>query len=45
MIPKILHFIWFGPLDVPMKIINTWKKTHEDYEIRIWDEKIGRAHV
>ena len=39
MIPKILHFIWFGKLKIPMKIIDSWKKLHPDYEIKIWNEK------
>lgn len=41
MIPKIIHYCWFGgkklPLDV-IKCIDTWKKYCPDYEIRRWDE-------
>lgn len=39
MIPKIIHFIWFGPLPVPSHIIETWSEKHPDYEIKVWNEK------
>lgn len=55
MIPKIIHYCWFGSADIPekdLKCIESWKKFCPDYEIRRWDErnyditkKIGRAHV
>ncbi len=41
MIPKIIHFCWFGNNPYPDKIqecIDTWKKNLPDYEIRRWDE-------
>ena len=37
MIPKILHFIWLGNLDIPT-CVNTWITTHTDWDIHIWDE-------
>lgn len=41
MIPKIIHYCWFGgkplPADV-LKCIKTWKKYCPDYEIIRWDE-------
>ncbi len=41
MIPKIIHYCWFGgkplPTDVK-KCIETWKKYCPDYEIKRWDE-------
>lgn len=40
MIPKIIHYIWFGgekPQDV-LDCIETWKKVCPDYEIWEWDE-------
>lgn len=41
MIPKIIHYCWFGgkalPSDV-LKCIETWKKYCPDYEIKRWDE-------
>ena len=38
-IPKKLHFIWLGELNIPMNIINTWKQYHADWEIKIWTDK------
>jgi mannosyltransferase OCH1-like enzyme len=38
MIPKILHFIWFGP-EVPgwvQKNIEAARKLHSDWELRVW---------
>lgn len=39
MIPKILHFIWFGKIKVPQKIIDSWKSFHKDYDIKVWNEE------
>ena len=41
MIPKIIHYCWFGdkPLsDLAKKCIESWQKYCPDYEIRKWDE-------
>ena len=41
MIPKIIHYCWFGgnPLtELANKCIESWKKYCPDYEIRRWDE-------
>lgn len=41
MIPKILHYCWFGGKPLPMeakKMIDTWKKNCPDYEIKGWNE-------
>lgn len=41
MIPKIIHYCWFGgnPLpDLAKKCIASWKKYLPDYEIREWNE-------
>lgn len=41
MIPKIIHYCWFGrnPLpDSAKKCIASWKKFFPDYEIREWNE-------
>ena len=41
MIPKVIHYCWFGnnplPFDVK-KCIDSWKKMCPDYEIKRWDE-------
>ena len=41
MIPKIIHYCWFGgsplPLDVE-NMISTWKRQCPDYEIKRWNE-------
>lgn len=41
MIPKIVHYIWFGGRPFPEKIqrcINSWKKYLQDYNFMLWDE-------
>lgn len=41
MIPKIVHYIWFGGKPYPEKIkrcINSWKKQLPDYQFIRWDE-------
>ena len=41
MIPKVIHYCWFGrnpkPKDV-LDYIETWKKHNPDYEIKEWNE-------
>ena len=41
MIPKIIHYCWFGSNPLPelaIKCINSWKKFFPDYEIKEWNE-------
>ena len=41
MIPKIIHYCWFGRGQMPelaQKCIASWKKYFPDYEIREWNE-------
>ena len=41
MIPKVIHYCWFGGKPLPesaLKCISSWKKFLPDYEIRRWDE-------
>lgn len=41
MIPKIIHYCWFGKSEIPdnlKKCIESWKRIMPDYEIRRWDE-------
>lgn len=41
MIPKIIHYCWFGRNPKPQKVIEyieTWKKFCPDYEIKEWNE-------
>lgn len=41
MIPKIIHYCWFGGKPLPksaVKCINSWKKFFPDYEIKEWNE-------
>ena len=41
MIPKVIHYCWFGGNQLPKdaeKYINSWKKFLPDYEIKRWDE-------
>ena len=42
MIPKIVHFIWFGGNPYPKKIqhcIDSWHKRLPDYEFKLWNEE------
>ena len=41
MIPKIIHYCWFGGAEKPklaQKCIESWKRFCPDYEIREWNE-------
>ena len=41
MIPKIIHYCWFGGNPLPestVRYIESWKKYCPDYEIQRWDE-------
>ena len=41
MIPKIIHYCWFGGKELPelaQKCIATWKEKCSDYQIMRWDE-------
>jgi len=38
-IPKIIHQIWIGPKPAPIKLMNTWKEKHPDFEYIFWNEK------
>ena len=41
MIPKVIHYCWFGGKPLPRiarKCLASWKKMCPDYEIRRWDE-------
>lgn len=41
MIPKIIHYCWFGGNPKPaafMDYLNTWKKYNPDFEIKEWNE-------
>lgn len=42
MIPKIIHYIWFGPRPYPEKVkkcIASWGKYLPDYELKLWNEE------
>ena len=42
MIPKIIHYCWFGRKPLPelaLKCIASWKKFLPDYEIKEWNEE------
>lgn len=41
MIPKIIHYCWFGGKAMPelaLKCIDSWHKYLPDYELRLWNE-------
>ena len=42
MIPKVIHYIWFGGKPIPKRLkkyIRSWKKFCPDYEIKLWTEE------
>ena len=41
MIPKIIHYCWFGRGQMPelgVKCIESWKKFLPDYQLMLWNE-------
>ena len=41
MIPKIIHYCWFGRGQMPplaLNCIDSWKRYLPDYELRLWNE-------
>ena len=47
MIPKVIHYCWFGGKPLPRdvkKCIRSWKKYCPDYEIKRWDESNFDVH-
>lgn len=41
MIPKMIHYCWFGPEPIPeivFKCVESWKKYCPDFEIYLWNE-------
>ena len=48
MIPKILHYCWFGNKDMPdtfTRFIEGWKEKMPDYQIVCWNEKNAPTHL
>lgn len=48
MIPKIIHYCWFGRNPLPktaLKCIDSWKKFFPDYEIKEWNEDNFDVHI
>lgn len=42
MIPKIIHYCWFGDKEIPeqlKKYMASWKKYCPDYELKLWNEE------
>ena len=42
MIPKVIHYCWFGSNEMPRlakRCIESWKKYLPDYELRLWNEE------
>lgn len=47
MIPKIIHYCWFGRKPIPksaLKCISSWRKFFPDYEIKEWNEDNFDVH-
>lgn len=48
MIPKVIHYCWFGgsPLtELAVKCIKSWRRYFPDYEIREWNESNFDVHI
>lgn len=48
MIPKVIHYCWFGGKPLPKsakKCIASWKKFMPDYEVKEWNESNFDVHV
>ncbi len=48
MIPKIIHYCWFGTKQIPedyQGYIDGWKKLMPDYEIMLWNEANSPMHL
>jgi len=48
MIPKKIHYCWFGPKPLPklvLKCIETWKIHFPDYEFHLWNESNSPMEV
>lgn len=48
MIPKIIHYCWFGGKEKPkdvLRMIASWKKHCPDYEIKEWNETNFDIHI
>lgn len=42
MIPKIIHYCWFGPMEMPLdqkNYIEGWKNLMPDFQFKCWTEK------
>lgn len=47
MIPKIIHYCWFGPNEIPrdhQRYISGWKAQMPDFEFKEWNEKTSPDH-
>lgn len=47
MIPKLIHYCWFGRNPLPksaLKCINSWREFFPDYEIKEWNEDNFDVH-
>lgn len=43
-IPKVLHFVWVGDESLlPEAYINSWRKFHPDFEIKIWGNEAWKT--
>jgi hypothetical protein len=41
LIPKVIHYCWFGPAGIPnlaVRCIDSWKKYLTGYELKLWNE-------
>lgn len=48
MIPKVIHYCWFGRNPLPslaVKCIESWKKYFPDYEIKEWNENNFNVNI
>src|SRR5271169_768641 len=34
--PKILHFVWLGPIPSPEILIDTWRRLNPSWKVLVW---------
>ena len=42
MIPKLIHYCWFGPNPLPdstQRYIASWRQFLPDYQLKLWNEQ------
>lgn len=41
MIPRVIHQIWFGDREPPLRCMETWRRRNPDWTYRLWTDAAG----